>query len=310
MIIDAHTHVFETLHGMTGRGYVNPIGYGQIRFDTGQTAYVMPPMHEETRFTAEMLLRFMDWVGVDMAFIMQHSFHGANIDYLAGCIRRWPDRFRGACSFDPYASQWRTILKRYHEEMGFQCMKLELSVGAGLLGFHPDLKLNEPRLMEIWQQLAEWNMTLILDLGSVGEPANQKKEILEVMETFPNLRLSIPHLCYPPLSCPPSDPKWTAWEDMLKLGCHPRIYHDISFGGLLPDDEEYPFARYQDVVKKAVETCGAEKLIWGTDVTGFLSKATYRQGLDWVRRHCAFLSDSQKGMIMGETVRRVYHFEA
>lgn len=301
MIIDAHAHVFETLRGMTGRGYVTPIGYGQIRFDTGQVARIMPPMNEETRFTAEMLLSFMDWVGVDMAFIMQHNFHGANMDYIASCIRRWPDRFRGACTFDPYANEWRTMLKRYHEEMGFRSMKLELSVGAGLLGFHPELKLNAPRLMDIWQELDERRMTLILDLGHIGEPANQKQELLDIVETFSNLRLCIVHLCYPPLSSPSDDPKWVVWQDMLNLGCHPRVYHDIAFGGLLPDDEEYPFSRYRELVKKAVELCGADKLIWGTDVTGFLTKATYRQGLDWVRRHCTFLSEPQKAMIMGET---------
>ena len=160
MIIDAHTHVFETLRGVTGRGYVNPIGYGQVQFDTGQVVRIMTPMHEETRFTAEMLLSFMDWVGVDMAFIMQHNFHGADIDYLADCIRRWPDRFYGACSFDPYSAGWDALLKRYHEGLGFRCLKLELSIGAGLLGFHPYMKLNEPRLMEVWQQLDERNMAL------------------------------------------------------------------------------------------------------------------------------------------------------
>ena len=308
MIIDAHTHVFETLRGVTGRGYVTPIGYGKVRFDTGQVVRVMPPMNEETRFTAEMLLEFMDSVGVDKAFIMSHNFHGYLADYQASCIRRWPDRFWGACSFDPISHERDAILRRMTDDLGFRNMKLELSVDAGLLGFHPDLKLDDPRLMELWRQLDERRMTLILDLGHVGEPANQKQAILEIMAACPNLRLSIVHLCYPPLSKPAADPEWTAWLEMLELGRHPRIYFDIAFGGLLPEEEEYPFPNYQHQVQVAVKLVGADKLIWGTDVTGYLNKGTYRQGLDWVRRHCAFLTEAQKALVLGETARKVYNF--
>ena len=309
MIIDSHCHVFETLRGYTGRGYVTPVGYGRVRFDNGDTARMLPPLNEETRFTAEMLLAYMDWVGVDKALIMTHNFHGYLNDYVADCIRRWPDRFFGACSVDPCAAQRDAMVRRLTDELGFRNFKLELSVDAGLLGFHPGLKLNQPQLMDLWRQLDERKMTLMLDLGFIGEPANQKGELLEIAGTFPNLTIVVVHLCYPPVGRPVGDPQWVAWQSMLELAQHPRIYLDIAWGGLLTDDEEYPFEKRQAVVQTAVERVGAHKLIWGTDVTSFLTKATYRQGLDWVRKHCGFLSAEQKAAILGETARTVYHVE-
>jgi hypothetical protein len=289
---------------------VTPIGYGKVRFDTGQVHRVMPPMNEETKFTAEMLLEFMDWVGVDKALIMGHNFHGYLNDYVAGCIRKWPDRFVGACSFDPLSYQRDKIFRRLVDELGFKNMKLELSVDAGILGLHPGLKLNDPWLMDLWHQLDERQMTLMMDLGHVGEPANQKKEILEIVEACPNLKVGVMHLCYPPGASPAGDPKWAAWEDMLDMGTHPRVYLDIAWGGLMVEDEEYPFPHYQEYVRQACERVGAEKLIWGSDVTGFLTRGTYRQGLDWVRRHCTFLTQAQKALVLGETAHRVYHVEA
>lgn len=309
MIIDSHCHVFETLRGYTGRGYVTPVGYGQVRFDNGETIRMLPPLNEETRFTAEMLLAYMDWVGVDKALIMSHNFHGYLNDYVAACVRKWPDRFFGACSVDPFADQRDAVLKRLADDMGFRNFKLELSVDAGLLGFHPGLRLNAPRMMELWRQLNERKMTLMLDLGFLGEPANQKDEILQIVQTFPDLTIVVMHLCYPPVDSPAGDPKWVAWDSMLEMASHPRIYVDISAAGLLSDDEEYPFVLRQECLKTAVDRLGAHKFIWGTDVTGFLAKATYHQGLDWVRQHCAFLTATQKAMILGETARKVYHVE-
>jgi predicted TIM-barrel fold metal-dependent hydrolase len=256
-----------------------------------------------------MLLDLMDWVGVDRALIMQHNFHGYGNEYIASCIRRWPDRFFGACSLDPLSYQRNAMLKPLIEEHGFRNFKIELSMDAGIMGLHPGLKLTDPYLMELWRQLDEHGMTLMLDLGHIGEPGNQKREILQIVDAFPRLNVSVVHLCYPPADSPTGDPKWAAWEDMLEMGRHPRIFFDVAWGGLMPDDEEYPFPRFQEYVRHAVERVGAEKLIWGSDVTGFLKVGTYRQGVDWVRRHCTFLSAEQKALVLGETARRVYHVE-
>jgi predicted TIM-barrel fold metal-dependent hydrolase len=44
--------------------------------------------------------------------------------------------------------------------------------------------------------------------------------------------------------------------------------------------------------------------MWGTDYPPTLNGGTYRQLLDWVRRHCAFLSDEQRAAVVGRTAER------
>ena len=44
--------------------------------------------------------------------------------------------------------------------------------------------------------------------------------------------------------------------------------------------------------------------MWGTDYPPTLNAGTYRQLLDWVRRHCDSLSAEQKSDILVGTARR------
>ena len=53
-----------------------------------------------------------------------------------------------------------------------------------------------------------------------------------------------------------------------------------------------------------MEQFGADRVMWGTDYPPTLNGGTYRQLLDWVRRHCAFLSEDQKAAIVGRTAER------
>jgi predicted TIM-barrel fold metal-dependent hydrolase len=51
---------------------------------------------------------------------------------------------------------------------------------------------------------------------------------------------------------------------------------------------------------------GVEKLIWGTDVPGLLTHATYPQLLSYVNRHCQFFSQSDLEKVLGSNALQVY----
>ncbi len=68
--------------------------------------------------------------------------------------------------------------------------------------------------------------------------------------------------------------------------------------------EEYPYPRAQELVRWAVDTFGADRIMWGTDYPPVLRTATYVQLLDWVRKHCSFLTAEQRAAILGGTAER------
>ncbi len=47
---------------------------------------------------------------------------------------------------------------------------------------------------------------------------------------------------------------------------------------------------------------GAERLIWGSDMPNVERFCTYRQVVDYLRRHCPGLSSHDKDRILGENV--------
>ena len=48
---------------------------------------------------------------------------------------------------------------------------------------------------------------------------------------------------------------------------------------------------------------GAEKLVWGSDMPNVERFCSYRQCVDYIRRHCAFLTSREKDLILGENLR-------
>ena len=54
---------------------------------------------------------------------------------------------------------------------------------------------------------------------------------------------------------------------------------------------------------------GATKLVWGSDMPNVERFCTYRQCVDYVRRHCTFLSASEKDAILGVNIARLMGIE-
>jgi predicted TIM-barrel fold metal-dependent hydrolase len=65
---------------------------------------------------------------------------------------------------------------------------------------------------------------------------------------------------------------------------------------------EYPFPEAQRLIESLRGRFGAEKLVWGSDMPNVERFATYRQTVDYVRRHCPGLSSRDKDRILGENV--------
>ena len=60
-----------------------------------------------------------------------------------------------------------------------------------------------------------------------------------------------------------------------------------------------------------MDTVGASRLLWGTDVPGLLSHATYAQLRDVVpprvvARHCDFVLEAELAQVMGRNALEVY----
>ena len=96
------------------------------------------------------------------------------------------------------------------------------------------------------------------------------------------------------------------WELFDAPQCHLQLLFAIQLGNLF----EYPWTETEAALRQCVENIGADRLIYGTDMPMVARFCTYRQTLDQYRKHCDFLSDSERRAIIGGTAARVMGIDA
>jgi hypothetical protein len=310
MIIDSHAHICEFVDGRIAAGRTSSSRGGLVQMGDGGSLRLMPPLPGPTRFPAEVLLEHMDHIGVDRAVLLQGSLYGDQNDLISQTVANWPDRFTGAAFLDPLAPGARRYFARIRDDWGFKALKLELSEATGFCGLYPDLDLASPDLAWLWGDAAAHQITITLDLGGIGSRSYQTAPVRGIAERHPDLHLVIAHLAQPPLHNNRSDlPEIEAtrlWEEQLSLARLPNVWFDLAALPYYAEPEEYPYPSVRAVLRRAVELVGSERLLWGTDAPALLREATYRQLLDYVVKHCDFLSPTERAGILGENARTAY----
>jgi predicted TIM-barrel fold metal-dependent hydrolase len=306
VIIDAHVHIVDKVEGLTGAGPTRSLGYGKISWGSRELQ-LLTPSANPTSFSPETLLAYMDWAGVDKAVLLQGGFYGDKNDYVASAVARWPDRLVGAGYFDPCAAGAEEAFRRCVDELGFWILKFELSVETGLVGLHPDLRLDGERMAWIWYEAERRDLVVAVDLGAVGSASYQTDALRSVLDRHPRLRVVIAHLAQPPIATV-GDPELDAlWEAQLRLARRPTVWLDLSsLAAYAATIEEYPYPTAQSCIRRAVELLGADRLLWGSDLPGLLSVATYPQLLAFVARRCDFLDAHDRARILGLNAEDVY----
>ena len=72
----------------------------------------------------------------------------------------------------------------------------------------------------------------------------------------------------------------------------------ITWGGVW----DYPYPEAQSLIRGMRDMFGADKLVWGSDMPNVERFCTYTQSVDYVRRHCSFLTATEKDAILGGTM--------
>ena len=305
MIIDAHAHITAGLHGRTVRGETQSLSYG--KFQAGaEVLRLTPPLGPKTSFPPELLLEYMDWVGVDKTVLLQGSTYGDSNKYLSQAVQQWPGRFIAAAFLDPRAADARDAFRRATEEYGFRIIKFEMSEMAGFTGVYPDLQFDSDEMAWIWEEAARLDLVVTLDLGAIGSRSYQTDAVQRIIDRHPQLKIVIAHLAQPPFAAARSAATEEAWEAQLSLARHANVWLDIASLPALSAPQDYPYSAARSYLQRAVELVGADKLMWGTDAPGLLQQATYAQLLSYVTRHCDFLSSKQMSQLLGETAQHVY----
>jgi L-fuconolactonase len=91
---------------------------------------------------------------------------------------------------------------------------------------------------------------------------------------------------------------------LRKLAAHDNIVVKIT-GACTLSHEPFPYNDLWDPLGRIFDAFGLDRCMWGTDWTRAVALLTYEQGVESFRVTDR-LSDSDRAILMGETLQRVY----
>ena len=290
-IVDAHSHLWLRQDTIVNGLPIKTMSNGRSWF-MKEEVQMLPPFMTDGRNTAEVFLSNMDYAQVSAAVVTQEFIDGLQNDYLSDVSRRYPDRFfvYGMCD-------WR---KPHFVEEAIRLIDSGFK-GLAIPGhrlFLPERRvmLNSPEMMQVFRYMEQHEAILSLCLAD-GDC--QVGEVNEVIQECPRLRIAIGHFGMATAK---------GWMHQIRLALHPNVM--IESGGItwLYNKEFYPFRHAVRAIRKAADTVGMDKLMWGSDYPRTITAITYKMSYDFICKS-SLLTDEEKVLFLGENARRFFGFQ-
>ncbi len=300
---------FDSLKEADFRG----AGHGRFEWTVDGEDYFkqyLAPSNVDMAVDADSLVAEMNYAGVDRALLHRNPYLGISNEFIADCVRAFPDRLQGLA----YVPEW---LVSPETDVAIEKLRHAIGeLGLGGLQFLPDhLSLygqdevwDEPEFTPYWDAFAELGVPLFVTpgysaLATDGAPAEglltQLRTVGRWMERYPDVDLVLTHGL-----------GWRLFADgdTLRLpeeildavpGDNPRFRLQLLFPITLGDMWDYPMQQVRPAVEQLAGRLGPERLIWGTDMPIVTRFFTYQQCLAQIRQAADFLKPEEVAMITG-----------
>ena len=278
MIIDAHLHLWDKQNGRVDEKPVIALTNGQSDFG-GEIRQMMPPYMLDGRNTVEMLIANMDYARVSGCVVTQEYIDGNQDRYLLECKKKYQDRIKICCLYEE-----KDIPDNWIRQFD------GIKICAG--------RLKDKNLLhhkEIFQKADLLGKFISIDMAD-GDL--QTDAMAQLIKMHPNLRIAIGHFGMVTVD---------GWEKQIELAKHEHVY--VESGGItwLFHKEFYPYPSAIQAIRKAIDICGIDKLMWGSDYPRTMTAITYDMSKDFIEK-TSELSEEEKRKFLGENAKKFYGF--
>lgn len=278
MIIDSHTHAWE------------------------YWPYKPPVPDLESRGRVEQLLWEMDRNGVDKAVLVcaRIDHNPRNNDYVASCVKKYPDRL---IQFADVDCSWTPT---YHTPGAAQ--RLAEAVDKHQLKGYTHYLKDDHEWFQSEEGLRFFEKTADLGLiASLALEPHWMPALRQLAERFPSVAFLCHHMAGARAGEEFPHPNL---QEILKSAAVPNIYIKLSgFHYVSQVSWDYPCSDAFWVVRKLYEHYGPERLCWGSDYPVARFFMTYQHTLEAFRKHCTFVPEPHKEMILGRNLERLLSME-
>ncbi len=244
--------------------------------------------------SVELFRDYMDEAGVERAVFVQPWFHHWDNSYIAECLRRFPDTFRGVCVIDPRGPRAPEILREWRAR-GFTGIRLRPLREGENPSVGPWLATEET--LPLWEAIAE--------TGTIACVMHGKEDLgrlAPLLRRYPSIRVVIDHLNNP---VPAEGIRQPLFAALLDLARFPTVFVKLSgFHHWCPD--RYPYPSAMPFIRAAVEAFGAARCMWGSDFPHVLAGCGYVRNRHLLPREASFLSAADLAAVMGGTAERLW----
>jgi L-fuconolactonase len=235
----------------------------------------------------ETLLDQMVRSGVDKAALIQ--FRGVfDNSYLIESMRRFPGRFSVVAIVDTDRPDATEVLEDWVRQ------------GAEGVRLAPTTRSPGSDPLAIWRKAADLGI-VVSSLGSVEEFASA--EFQDVIKTLPNLNIIIEYLGG---AGGDLTPPHSSYRQVLALAKYPNTFMKIpGLGEICPRPMPFiqpmPFPDIPPLIEMAIESFGAQRLMWGSDFPPSAAREGYGNTLRFPMEFVKFNSEEDKEWIFGKT---------
>jgi predicted TIM-barrel fold metal-dependent hydrolase len=207
---------------------------------------------------------------------------GGGNDNLARAVGLFPDKFIGLAHHDPASQDAADQLRIAVDELGLR--------GYKILAPRMTISFDDPNLKPVWEFLANRSLPVVIHFGLLGHaggivyhPMINPLTLANVARAYPEIPFVVPHF-----GC-------GYWQELLQLcwAC-PNVFIDTSGSNQWMRWMPYPLD-LESAFRKAYETVGPRRIIFGTDSSWFPRGFSYRYLQDQVRV-CRYLNLKQEDL--------------
>lgn len=258
----------------------------------------------------EILVAYMNAVGVDKAVLQHDHIYGSLNEYFSECMQRYPGRFLPLAQI----RQWEIG----DEQLG----RLEHAVQTlGLRGLYFDVEalsvtnwvdqFDDAKFEPLWDAVRRLDIPIFWYLYTSHRDAlchylEQVNRLDRWAQAHPDIQCVHTHgmeTIAMQRSLPLAE-RVRVSDEVWRCLKNPNVHLEIMLQLMAPDTE-YPFLWAQDLLKELYEELGPQKLVWGSDMPAAERMVTYRQAMDYVRLHAEFMSPADKDLFFGGNIARI-----
>jgi L-fuconolactonase len=251
-------------------------------------------LHGPAEVTGDDMVAAMDSVGVDGALLVSpFAMYGYDAGYAIGTHAKHPGRFGLIKPVDPTNPKVGDTIADWKATDGAVAIRLMLNRGSD--------DPADPGINRVLAAAAHHSLPVNLlcwgRLDQVRLLAAQKPETTLVVD-----HLGLQQPFEPP---PPAEP-FADLPKLLALAACDNVAVKIS-GACTLSHKPFPYTDLWDPLFRIFDAFGLNRCMWGTDWTRAVGLLTYKQGVE-AFRVTDRLSDSDRAVLMGETLTRVYNW--